>query len=134
MLTAVGVGEHPASAGGLGGGLLSPAINNGCANQPSGNARGSATAGHGTADGNHAAIPGSFLLNQCGGADLLPDFSSPQSEVPYAQCQGGDAGVQGLANDLENPGAGMEFINKLLNCAPGSSNIPLAHGPEIISR
>ncbi|MFI0736996.1 hypothetical protein ACH4PU_02640 [Streptomyces sp. NPDC021100] len=55
--TAVGAGRHPARAGGLGGGLLSPAIGNGCAAHSNASARGSAAAAPGTADGNHVGTP-----------------------------------------------------------------------------
>ncbi|WP_179079113.1 hypothetical protein [Streptomyces rectiverticillatus] len=59
----------PAWAGGLGAGILSPAIGNGCANQYGATVRGTASQGASAAGGNALGLPVTGPLNQCGGAD-----------------------------------------------------------------
>lgn len=65
-------GAAPASAGGIGD-FLSPAFGVTCANLHNGaRAQGATTQGTGAANGNLAELPLGSALNQCGGADLLP--------------------------------------------------------------
>ncbi|MEV8535815.1 hypothetical protein [Streptomyces sp. NPDC051211] len=62
----------PASAGGIGD-FLSPAFGVSCANLNNrAHANGATMHGTGAADGNLASLPVGNALNQCGGADLLP--------------------------------------------------------------
>ncbi|MGI5339434.1 chaplin family protein [Streptomyces sp. CA-181903] len=64
----------PARAGGLGG-LLSPAMGNGCAARDEGtSARGATAASQGSTAGNRLGVPFAGPTNQCGGADLPVGF------------------------------------------------------------
>ncbi|MEU2438361.1 chaplin family protein [Streptomyces rubradiris] len=66
----------PAWAGGIGD-FLSPAFGTACANLHTGaRAAGTTTHGTGAANGNLAGLPLGSPLNQCGGADPLPNLAS----------------------------------------------------------
>ncbi|MGK5640971.1 hypothetical protein ACSNOK_22040 [Streptomyces sp. URMC 126] len=88
LVSAAHAATGAAQAGGLGGGLLSPAIGNGCANRAGATARGSAHVPGSAVGGNQVAAPGAVPTNQCGGADV----PNPLSGVKVGQ-RGGDACV-----------------------------------------
>ncbi|MFI1377235.1 chaplin family protein [Streptomyces longwoodensis] len=77
LAASVGAGlasASPASAGGVGD-FLSPAFGTSCTNQHTGaHADGITQYGTGTAGGNLAGLPVGSPLNQCGGADPLPNI------------------------------------------------------------
>ncbi|MBC2877252.1 MULTISPECIES: hypothetical protein [Streptomyces] len=100
-----------AQAGGLGGGLLSPAIGNGCANRAGAAARGSAHALSSAAGGNHVAVPGAVPTNQCGGADV---------PIPIGGMKGGgdacllhqfSSGTDALSGSVLNEAAGSAPVD-----------------------
>lgn len=69
-IVVVGASHGSAWAGGLGVGILSPAIDNTCLDHVGATARHVASAAPGTANGNGAAVPLSGPVDQCGDADL----------------------------------------------------------------
>ncbi|UNO39284.1 hypothetical protein [Streptomyces sp. MST-110588] len=73
-LAAVLICATPASAGGIGS-FLSPAIGTECANPTTdGHAYGGAVLNDGPGSNNLTTMPFASALNQCGGADLVPNL------------------------------------------------------------
>ncbi|MFC8919587.1 hypothetical protein ACFT5C_27920 [Streptomyces sp. NPDC057116] len=74
----------PAWAGGLGAGVLSPAIGNGCANHTSSSTdHRRTTSAAGAAGGDQIAVSVRGPLNQCGGADIPTiDTYKPPRHLP----------------------------------------------------
>ncbi|MBZ4320641.1 hypothetical protein [Streptomyces huiliensis] len=75
----------PARAGGLGAGVLSPAVGNGCAARSAAAAQGAASRVTSAAGGNVLGLPVSGPLNQCGGAEV-PVFDLTKTVKVPKQC------------------------------------------------
>ncbi|MEU4210098.1 hypothetical protein AB0F13_08890 [Streptomyces sp. NPDC026206] len=97
LLTGIALPAAPAWAGGLGAGILSPAVDNGCANHDwRSTARGGTTTAAGAAGGDRVAVPVAGPLNQCGGADV--PVSLDQLLKKSIDIQGGQATIGELMN------------------------------------
>lgn len=123
LVAAAQAATGTAQAGGLGGGLLSPAIGNECANRVGATARGSAHAAPSSAvGGNHAAVPGAAPTNQCGGADVPVPIGGMKGGGNACVLQQFSPGTNALSGSVLNEAAGgapvdvvMEVINVFTN-------------------
>ncbi|MEU2510465.1 hypothetical protein [Streptomyces syringium] len=123
-----------AQAGGLGGGLLSPAIGNECANRVGVTARGSAHAAPSSAvGGNHAAVPGAAPTNQCGGADVPNPIGGMKGGGNACVLQQWFAGTNVLSGHVLNEAADAPTdvivqVITVLTTADITSGKPIAKG------